>query len=262
MKTVATMALVPFVVTAMMAALRFWKRRCAPGAECSRKVMHVGGGLIALVLPYLFSDAAPVLALCAITFVGLLAVRTLPRLKSFGCVIHEVRRRSVGELCVPVSVAFLFVAADGDGLMYAVPLLALTFADSAAALIGLRFGVVRFSSGKTLEGSLAFFAVAFVGTEVPLLAAGGLAPQQGTVVALLLALLLTLVELASGMGLDNFFVPVAGFVLLRCFAAMSAAQVAWQLALVVTACAAFIAVGLPRLSAAPLRPVGAEARNA
>ena len=68
---------------------------------------------------------------------------------------------------------------------------------------------------KSLEGSLAFFTVAFLGTAGALLLAGPTAGVAVPGVALTLALLLTLVEAISWRGLDNLLIPVTGFIFLE-----------------------------------------------
>jgi len=68
---------------------------------------------------------------------------------------------------------------------------------------------------KSLEGSAAFFLVAFPCAYVPLL----LWPEGGwswtLLLSLNLAVFLTLVEALSGNGLDNLTVPLAALLLLR-----------------------------------------------
>ncbi len=74
--------------------------------------------------------------------------------------------------------------------------------DAASALVGRSHGRHRFPWGKSLEGSLAFLAVAFViAWGVP-----GLAPAAALVVALALALL----EAAPLPFDDNLLLPVVG----------------------------------------------------
>ncbi|HET8668718.1 MAG TPA: hypothetical protein VFM10_12115 [Terriglobales bacterium] len=229
-------------IVGLFGIVRLLQRRFSPSAECTRKLMHVGSGLLALALPCCFDRAEPVLLLAAITFAGLLALRRLPSLRGLSSVISNVERRSVGELCIPLSTAFLFVATGHDFLMYSIPLLAMTFADSAAALVGHRFGTIRFAGGRTLEGSLTFFAVSFLSADIPLCAFAAFGKVETMLFALLFALLLTAIEAACGIGLDNLFVPVGAFVMLRLFVTMSATQLALQVALTLSVLAlAFVA---------------------
>jgi len=57
--------------------------------------------------------------------------------------------------------------------------------------------------------------------------------------SMLFAALLAAIEAASALGLDNLFVPVGGFVILRLFGRMNAGQLALAVALI----AAVLALG-------------------
>src|SRR5918911_5165824 len=154
------------VLLGMMAGLRAWGSAQPVHAELSRKLMHISLGLLTASFPWLFDDVWPVLVLCSIIVLWLLALRYLPALGSrLGGVIHAVERRSLGELYFPISAAVLFVVAQGDRLLYCVPILILTLADTAAALIGKQYGHWKYTTPegtrKSAEGSVAFFMVAF-----------------------------------------------------------------------------------------------------
>lgn len=243
---ILTSALLVSGVTGWMWLLRIYQRPDASGRsphpEWVRKLMHVAGGLLALGLPFVFSEPAPVVFTCVIAALLLVTVRTSRTLRQgIGAVLGSVGRHSLGEVWFPISVAFLFVASERDTLMYSIPLLILIFADAAAALVGTRYGQRRYSNGadtKTLEGSLAFFVVALAATGLPLILFGWQPAGKVVVCALLLALTLTLVEAACRYGLDNLLVPIAGFYLLRLFLALDATA----LVLCLAACTSLLAL--------------------
>src|SRR4051812_9047802 len=154
----------------------WWDRHGAGAAELSRKLLHVAMGLILCPLPWLFARPGPVLVLCAI-YVGLLVARRfLVALDNHvGDVIDGVGRRSVGEFLFPITVGLVFVLAGGDRVAYLAPIAVLTLADAAAAVVGRRYGMCRYSTPggcKSLEGSLAFATVAFACVHLTLLLAG------------------------------------------------------------------------------------------
>jgi phytol kinase len=215
-------------VVGWMSLLRGYQLRCSPNPECLRKLVHVTGGLLAVPLPLLFSEPRPLFfTLCAFVLV-LIAARNLRNLKQgIGAVLGSVTRRSNGELWFPVSVALLFLLARGDLLLYSIPLLILTFADAAAAVVGTRYGEVRYSimrSTKTMEGSMTFFVVALLAAGIPLVWRSAEMDAKPILVATVLALALSLAEGACGDGLDNLVVPVAGFFLLRWLLILSTGQ--------------------------------------
>lgn len=195
--------------------------RCAT-PELSRKVLHVAMGMILCPLPWLFDSAAPVLALCAV-YVGLLILRRfLVALDNHvSGILDGVGRRSLGEYLFPVSVGVLFVLARGDRVAYLAPLLTLTFADAAAAVVGRRYGTLRYPTPggcKSLEGSLAFAVVTFAATHLCLLLMSDAARWESVLVAIVIALALTLMEAFATGGWDNFLVPVGGLLMIKSLA--------------------------------------------
>lgn len=195
------------------AVLRGYQRQCRPSPEGVRKLFHVAGGVGGLALPFLFQAAWPVVLLTGLVLLGLMVLRWSSGLRAgIGSVIHGIDRRSLGDLCFPLGVCVVFLLAGSQGLAFVVPILVLTLADPAAALVGLRYGRHRYrltGDAKTLEGSAAFFAVAFGCAAVPLAGAVGALPSVGAVAAF--ALTLTLVEACTPAGLDNALIPIAGF---------------------------------------------------
>jgi phytol kinase len=140
----------------------------------------------------------------------------------------------VGELCFPAAVAVLFVLSRADVLTFSIPILVLTFADPAAALVGMRYGRLRYrvvAGEKSLEGSAAFCVVATACIAIPLLLVLDIQTAAAVTLSMSLALLLTLVEAVSCRGLDNLFVPLAGFLGLKALLAAAgvAGAIPWAL---------------------------------
>ena len=86
---------------------------------------------------------------------------------------------------------------------------------------------------KTLEGSLAFLVTAFFCIQAPLLLFSPLQSVETLLIALLLSLLLMMVEAVAWRGLDNFFIPIFGFLLLDGAMGMSIGELVGQLVLTV-----------------------------
>jgi phytol kinase len=128
--------------------------------------------------------------------------------------LYNTGRPSLGEVCFPLAVALVYLLAHGEPHAYVIPLLLLTLADPAAALVGTRCGHTTDRNGKTFAGSLAFFIVALVCSAGGLLLTG-LAAGTALAVGGLLAGVTTEIERRSRLGLDNLFVPVGSCILLR-----------------------------------------------
>jgi len=188
-------------------------------AEAVRKSLHVSMGLVTLSFPWLFSQTWPVLLLACLTMLAFLALRVFPVLGlRLGAAMYRVSRASHGEMYFVLGTGTVFCLSAGDVLMYGIPMLMLTFADSAAALVGTRYGRHRYAGGhgqKTVEGSAAFFVVALCCTYLPLwlfatAQSTGLAPA-----AVLVAAIATGLEAIAGRGLDNLAVPVGAYIALE-----------------------------------------------
>jgi len=209
-------AAVLVALSGLLAGASRLRRLGTIGPETARKAVHVGMGAICLPFPWLFGDVRAVMFLAAVAAGALLMLRGLPILRpAFGCALHDVRRRSYGELAYIAGIAILFAFAAGDALVYVIPVAVLTFADPAAALVGMRCTRNRYATrdgSKSIGGSVAFFGTAAVCVTLPLLAAG----RPGAVAAGVIAgAVLMLVEAWAWAGLDNLTIPLAGGILMR-----------------------------------------------
>jgi phytol kinase len=131
--------------------------------------------------------------------------------------LHGVRRRSLGEIYFAVSIACLLLLTQDKPVLFVIPILILTLADSTAAIAGkvLPIGPLNgLARGKTMTGCAAFFAVAFM-VSFGLL--GLLADLQGVhavSLAAILAATTCVVEAISRRGIDNLAVPAVAYLIL------------------------------------------------
>lgn len=241
----AGMAVVMAACALLLGLLATWQRLSAPPAELTRKAGHVGMGLIALSLPALFDDTWPVLVLCAGLGLAFLALQRFGRHSALGRAIHGVDRTSAGDLYFAASVAALWLLSAGDRLLFVVPVLVLTLGDAVAALVGMRYGQIRFdgrATGKSLEGSAALLVVTFLSVHLPLTLWSRVAPLEGILMAATMGVIVTLLEAVAWRGLDNVFVPIGAFLLLRAWLPLDAAALAGRLALILVLIGLVLAV--------------------
>lgn len=202
----------------MMAGLGAYQSRRAPHPELSRKLLHIATGLLALTFPWLF-EAWQVLVVVGVGTLVLCAARMAGAVRRrLGVALNGVGRASHGELWFLAAIGLVFVLSDGRTLLYVVPILVLTFADAAAALVGVAFGRLRYSTvggGKSLEGSAAFLGVAFLCAGMALLASGDYGAQEAFAIAAALALATTILEAVASKGLDNLLIPAGAFLVLH-----------------------------------------------
>jgi phytol kinase len=224
------------VVVALFGALRLYQLIAKPEPEHVRKLFHACGGLFGLPLPWIFDSFVPVLLLGVLITAAFVTMRFVSRLRTgVGQVLFAVRRESIGELCYIASMVLLFWLSRGDKLLYAVPLLMLALADTAAALVGEEYGRLQLhSSGgpKSVEGAVAFFFTAFFCVHVPVLLWGGTGRAESLLIAVNLSIMVMMAEAAVWWGLDNLIVPLWGYLLLRSQLGMDAGGLALDLAFV------------------------------
>ncbi len=199
--------------------IRAVARRVGASPEVARKSVHVGLGLCCATFPWVFNRALPVVVLAAIATVSLAVIRIFPALKrGVGSALHGIARPSYGEVLFAPAVALVFALADGDVELYLVPVLILTIADAAGALVGTRWGKRRYGSGegfKTVEGSMIFWFTALLCGCLPLIAGGRVDFSHALWIGLILGILAMMAEGLSDRGFDNLVIPVGCFFVLE-----------------------------------------------
>jgi phytol kinase len=145
-------------------------------------------------------------------------VRYVPVLRRhFGSVLHGVRRRSLGEIYFAVSIACLLLLTQDEPVLFVIPILILTLADSIAAIAGkvLPIGPLNgLARGKTMTGCAAFFAVAFIVSFGLLGLLTDLQAVHAIALAATLAATTCVVEAISRRGIDNLAVPAVAYLIL------------------------------------------------
>jgi phytol kinase len=135
-----------------------------------------------------------------------------------GSALHGIERPSYGEVLFAPAVGTVFALADGDFDLYLIPILILTIADAAGALIGTRWGKRRYGSGegfKTVEGSVIFWFTAFLCGFLPLVLGGRVDTMHALWIGVILGILAMMAEGISDRGFDNLVIPVGCFFLLE-----------------------------------------------
>ena len=172
--------------------------------EIARKIVHIGAAQWYFIYVHFFKEPAVALVGLAIAAacIGILNITG-----KFSKVLGQSdQKRNWGLVWYPVSVfIMIFLGTFGIGGMTSlgIGLLGMGWGDGLASLIGGKWGKHKFGSGKTLEGSAAFFitvtVIAFLFTQNILLSAAcGL---TGAVF-----------ELTTPRGLDNITVPLVLYV--------------------------------------------------
>lgn len=165
----------------------------------SRKIVHVGTSLLVILFAHLFGWSLFIF-LGALFVVILGLIRLIHPLES----ISDRTKESLGEILFPLGV-MIAASICQTQLSFLTTVLILGLADTFAFYIGNLVKSPQLIHGKTVAGSLAFFAIAFLIS----LASGNI------LLAFTLASVTMIAELMGTRGLDNVTVPcVAALVFL------------------------------------------------
>lgn len=176
-------------------------------AEWSRKIAHIGSGIVALTYPDYIHNHWVVFALSLSFTIILYASKKLRLFPS----IFEVDRKSYGELFFVWTswLLFLLYQYTGEVIYFYLPFSIVVFADPMAALVGKSFPLKKykiFGNTKSIGGSLAFFVVSFALSYYFF----SKTAFSGNVflISLVHAAVLTFVEAISTKGTDNLTIPL------------------------------------------------------
>lgn len=215
------LAIPPLLLIPAMAMLSRIRSSRDLANELKRKALHVGTGLTALAFPLYFTSPWMICVGLGIVLAWMIAVRNLAVLRQrFGSCLHAAERVTFGEIYFALALAGLMLLTPNRPLLYIIPLLILTLADSAAAIVGRLVPVGRLhgpAAGKTLSGCATFASVAFLTTLLSLCVFTDLTFRTVTGVALVVSVTSCLAEAVSRRGLDNISVPAAGYLSLLVF---------------------------------------------
>lgn len=202
-----------FLIIGLAEGLRRWR---GYGSDFTRKVIHIGVGMLSWALPFLFTSPWPFVFACVVFMViNLIDWR-------YGLIgsMQSKHRGNLGTVYFPLAAAVVaLIFWDQPPLMVAA-LMPLTWGDGLAPVIGAGYGR-RFyrihTSTRTIEGSIGFFVAGLIATWLALWLMPGL-PEITPVAAIFPALVImattTLIEAVSIWGLDNLTVTAAAVLIL------------------------------------------------
>ncbi len=192
-------------------------------AEYTRKLVHIGTGLLTLLFPLFINEINGVAFLCFSFITILILSMKYDLLQS----INGVKRKTFGSILYPiiVFVTYFVYKQEGHLIYFYAPILTMAIADPMAALVGKRWqkGVYHIykndsqtnpelrENQKTVIGSFAFLVTAFF-VNYGLFTWFSLEHQFLTCV--LIASSTMIIEGISTNGYDNFTIPLTVLVVL------------------------------------------------
>lgn len=188
-----------------------WRKKVVK-VEASRKIVHMGTGVLVAFLPFFIAWSAIQALSIAFLAVILLSAK-FKILKS----IHAVKRVTKGEILYAVGIGICAFLQPADWI-FTVAILHLALADALAAVIGTKWGrstrYTFLSHGKSLLGSMVFFYTSMAIFAGLILAQPVDGLPSNYLLLLVMPTILTLLENISWYGTDNISVPLAVVVLL------------------------------------------------
>jgi phytol kinase len=189
-------------LSALFLMLDLLQKKVLNRIQWSRKATHILSGVVIYFMPLFLSRYE--IFWMAMIFVFALSFSKWKTILS----LHNVERRTLGEVFYPLSVAILAVFCLPDQTMiFQISILVLAFSDGMAGLVGELWDyrpVIMFRNKKSMGGSICFFVVTcllfcfFHGFYTELL--------PGIIAA---SLFLTIIEFVLVYGFDNLALPLA-----------------------------------------------------
>ena len=182
----------------------------------ARMIMHVGMGTGATALTVLLPSRAWLVALPLVVGVAawtaeFMRVRSARvnelMMKLFGSVAHDHERTRVNSSTWFVT-GLLLIAVAFPRAACTAAVMSLAVGDTAASLVGRRWGRTRLRSGRSLEGTAAFALVAGVASTLVLRGAYPMAWAQAALMGAVAGVTGAVTELYSERLDDNFSIPV------------------------------------------------------
>jgi len=172
-------------------------RRVNANREITRRIAHVLSSLFGLAMGIVME--ATVFIIMCLFFLIVITISLHIRYFSF---IHNVKRKTYGELLLPLGILVSYLVANDVTIIFTSSILILAIADPIAGVIG------DFFSRTYALRTMVFFTIALLILLVIL-------PPGLYVMVVLIASTITIVERISPFGTDNFTIPLTTSILLR-----------------------------------------------
>jgi len=200
-----------FAVIGIGEGLRRWR---GYGSDFTRKVVHIGVGMVMWIIPHLFDNPWWFAVACG----GFVLINFLDWKYGFFASMTSNDRSNLGTVYFPFAAGVCAVLFwDRPALMIAA-MMPLTWGDGLAPVVGRKLGWGAYRVGghtRTLAGSGAFLLAAWAMTWAALtFGAGTPASDSPLMTALIVAMVTALTEAVTIWGLDNLTVTGTAIIIL------------------------------------------------
>ena len=203
-----------FIVIGTAEGLRRWK---GYSSSFTRKVIHIGVGMMIWIVPYLFTSPWPFVFASAF-----FAVLNLFDYKfGFFSAMASSDKSNLGTVYFPIAAAVVALVFWEQPPLMVAAVMPLTWGDGLASVVGKKYGRHIYhihTSTRSIEGSAGFFIACFFFTWLALWLVEGL-PNLTPMAAILPALAVTIAariaEAISIWGLDNLTITAVTIIILQ-----------------------------------------------
>lgn len=204
-----------FTIIGLSEGLRRWR---GYSSDFTRKVIHIGVGMLSWALPFLFDNPWPFVGAAA----SFMVINFLDWRYGFIAAMASGDRSNLGTVYFPLAAAVVAIIFWDQPPLMVAALMPLTWGDGMAPVFGRAYGQNHtfsvFGNNRSLQGSAAFFVMGGLFTWLALWLLSGspaITPSGALVPALVVVGVAVLAEAVSGWGLDNLTVTASAvFVLI------------------------------------------------
>lgn len=200
----------------LLGSAEFLRHRRGYSSDFTRKVIHIGVGMLAWAVPFLFDEPWLFIAACILFMI----IDFLDWRFGFLSSMSSSNPSNLGTVYFPLAAAVVvYIFWDTPPIMVAA-LMPLAWGDGLAPVIGKRFGRHTFTvkgNVRSLEGSIGFFIATVFTTWLALWIIPGM-PEitalQALPPALIVGFFTAIVEAVTIWGLDNLTVTATASIIL------------------------------------------------
>lgn len=178
--------------------------------EVYRKIIHLGSLLFPIL--YFFFNYNFFLVFISTTTIFMLIlnanyyniINTFPEKININFIIRKNEQRSFWSASLMI-ISFLLITLVFPKNIVILSMIITSVSDPIAALLGMKFGVIKLFHNKTLEGSCAFIISTFLITLFYF--------QTFNIMLFIICVLISLNELTTPMKYDNLTIPIVSSIL-------------------------------------------------
>lgn len=204
-------------IFAIIGTAELLRRQRGYSTDFTRKVVHIGVGMMSWLLPFLFDNPWPFVAASAVFVV----INFLDWHYGFFLAMASKDRHNLGTVYFPIAAAVVALIFWEQPPLMVAALMPLTWGDGLAPVVGRAYGrhpYTVFGHTRTYQGSMGFFIGGLLFTWLALwLMPGGPAISllMALSAAVVISLATSLTEAVSVWGLDNLTITAVAILILQ-----------------------------------------------